>query len=478
MQSAKQGSPVGKLRSNEPEAMAFQSIEKTYASWPTNIIGETDLDLTNSAGAKFYVSEPAGFNLTQVRMYLKHDPALGPIIVEVYKGATPEKNNLVYAQEHSNWSASEAWAYISLNEQLYFESGTSFCVVVHVPAGNLFPLCIGFENDPAYSSNCFMSFDMGGTWTPLEIAINSKDFAWAISADSYNEHLGTYLTLEPGSGDVSGNEQELTTLTANASTLINGNYSANLVIASNDAQQQELRIPVSLTVSGHKPKIKHVDIADYGSVFKGTEKTLELVLENAGYGNFSNPMFNIDNPEFSVVGSTPWRIQAREEVTVKVKFSPTSLGNVNGILSITNGDQAYEIQLFGVSAETSHITLDPEEQTIRNVTIDDVVNAQITVQNTGAYPLKYFIPGYDTKGISDNWPTDYHTYGYKVRSSYDSETNPIPFEFQDISSTGVNITDALRDDGVYYTLDMGFEFPYYGENMSVYLYRTKRIYHV
>jgi hypothetical protein len=413
------------------------------------------------------VSEPSGFNLTQVRMYLKHDPALGPVIVEVYKGATPVKNNLIYAQEHTNWSSEETWAYITLDEQLYFESGSSFCVVIHVPAGNLFPLGIGYEDDPSYSANCFMSFDLGGTWTPLETAINSEDFAWAISADSYNEHLGTYLTLEPGSGDVAGNEQELTALSADASTLINGNYNANLVIASNDAQQQELRVPVSLTVTGHKSNIKHIDIADYGSVFKGTEKTLEFVLENAGYGNFNDPVFTIDNPEFSIVGYAPWQIKAREEVVLKVKFSPVSLGNINGILTITNGDQSYEISLFGLGAETSRISLAPEDQMIPNIALGDVVNAQITVQNDGAYPLKYFIPGYDEKGISDSWPSDYHTYGYKKRTSYGTETNPIAYEYQDISSTGVDISNALRDDGAYYTLDMGFEFPYYGENMSV-----------
>ena len=467
MQSARHGSPEGRLRSNDPEAMAFQSVEKTYATWVTNIIGETDLDLPNSAAAKFYVSEPSGFNLTQVRMYLKHDPALGPVIVEVYKGATPVKNNLIYAQEHTNWSSEETWAYITLDEQLYFESGSSFCVVIHVPAGNLFPLGIGYEDDPSYSANCFMSFDLGGTWTPLETAINSEDFAWAISADSYNEHLGTYLTLEPGSGDVAGNEQELTELSADASTLINGNYNANLVIASNDAQQQELRVPVSLTVTGHEPNIKHIDIADYGSVFKGTEKTLEFVLENAGYGNFNDPVFTIDNPEFSIVGYAPWQIKAREEVVLKVKFSPVSLGNINGILTITNGDRSYEISLFGLGAETSRISLAPEDQMIPNITLGDVVNAQITVQNDGAYPLKYFIPGYDEKGISDSWPSDYHTYGYKKRTSYGTETNPIAYEYQDISSTGVDISNALRDDGAYYTLDMGFEFPYYGENMSV-----------
>ncbi|HEY3405903.1 MAG TPA: S8 family serine peptidase [Ohtaekwangia sp.] len=453
------------VRSNEPVPMAFTAVEKSYSSWATDIIGEMDIRLSNSAAAKFFVNEPEGFNLTQVQMYLKHDPELGPVIVEVYKGSAPVKNNLVYAQEHSNWGAREATAYITLDEQLYFASGETFWVVFHVPAGNLYPLGIGFENDPSYSANCFMSFDMGATWDQLEVLLDSKDFAWTMTAASYNAHLGTYLTLEPGSGDIAGHEEAQTVLTANGANLINGTYSANLVLKSNDANQRELRVPVTLNVSGHEPHLKHIDIVDFGNVFNGLSETIEVALENTGYGNFSNPEFSIDNPQFSIVGGTPWKIGAREEAIVKIKFSPVSGGNINGLLKITNGEQSYEIPLFGVGAETSRITITPESQTVNSVTIGDVVDAQITVENTGAFPLKYFVPGYDNKGISDNWPSDYHSYGYKFRTSYASESNPIAYSFQDISSTGVNVTETLKDDGVYVPVELGFDFPYYGQMM-------------
>ncbi|MCI0751672.1 MAG: S8 family serine peptidase, partial [Flammeovirgaceae bacterium] len=458
---------VGKLKSVQPVPMSFDPLDISYAYYATNIIGETDLSLTNSAAAKFSVTQAEGFNLTQVRMYLKHDPALGPVIVEIYQGSSPVKSNLVFAQEYSNWSANEAWAYINLDEQLYFENGTTFWVVFHVPAGNLFPLGIGFEADESYSANCYMSFDLGNKWAPLEEVLDTKDFAWAVAAASYNEHLGTYLTLEPGSGEMGGNEQSATTLTANASALINGSYSANVIITSNDAQNRELRIPVNLTVSGHQPDVKHIDIADFGSVFVGTEEVMELLLDNQGYGNFNSPSFTFQSgTQFEIEGYTPWQIKAREQAVVKIKFKPTAPGNINDIFTITNGTTTYEIPLFGVGAETAKIAITPESQIVNSVTIGDVVNAQVTVENTGAYPLKYFIPGFDENGISDNWPSDYHSYGYKFRTNYGSESNPIPYEFQDIASTGTKITDALKDDGVYYSLDMGFEFPYYGQNMQ------------
>ena len=447
-------------------ASSFTPVEMVYNDYPTNIIGETNTSLTNSALTKFIVSEPEGFNLTDIRMYLKHDPAKGPVIMEVFKGELPTKDNLIYAQEYSNYSKEEAWAYITLNEQLYFESGTTFWVAFHVPAGNLYPLGIGYENDPIYSTYCYMSFDMGNKWSPLEDLLGSQDFAWSIVAASYNQYLGTYLALDPSSGEVASQENQLTTLTANGAQLINGSYSANLILTSNDAKNRELRIPVNLTVSGHQPDIKHIDIADFGSVFVGTEKTMDLILDNQGFGNFNNPTFSIAGAQFQISGYAPWQIKAREQVVVTIKFAPTTTGNINDVLTFTDGNQTYQIPLFGVGAATSKITITPTSQTITPVALGDVVSANITVKNTGAYPLKYFVPGFDTLGISDNWPSPYHKYGYKKRSNYSGELSPLAYSFQDISSTGTDITNIVKDDYSYFTLDMGFEFPYYGNNMK------------
>lgn len=459
------------IRKAEATPMAFTPVEKSLTSYPTNLVGETDTNLPNSAMARFHVSEPEGFNLTNIAMYLKHDPMLGPVIVEVYKG-TPEKSNLIHAEEYSSWSDEEGWASITLQEQLYFEPGSDFWIAFHVPAMNLFPLGIGYEMDPAYSANCFISFNVGTSWMPLELALESEDFAWSMVAASYNPYLGEYLTLEPGSGDIAGHEEITSLLSADVSTLVNGSYSANVVIRSNDAQNRELRLPVTVNVSGHQPDIHHTDILDFGSVFVGTEKTMQLVLDNQGYGNFNDPTFSVNGDQFAIDGYAPWRIGAREQQVLNIRFTPGAPGNINDVLTITNGNQTYEVALFGVGAETSRMELSPVSQQINNLSIGDVVQATVTVENTGAFPLKYFIPGFDARGISDNWPSDYHSYGYNLRTNYSTESNPLTYGFQDISSSGINITDAFRDDE-YFTLDMGFEFPFYSDRMKT-IYIAKK----
>ncbi|MFN8208970.1 MAG: S8 family serine peptidase [Bacteroidales bacterium] len=454
------------VRSSDPAISAFTPVNMEFCSWPTNIVGETDIRLTNSAAGRFYVTEDNGFNLTNVTLYLKHDPAYGPVIIEIHKGTQlPNKNNLVLAQEYYSWTSDEGWANITLNEQLFFEKGETFWVVYHVPAGNLFPLGIGYESSEEASKNCFISFNMGSAWESLEEALGSKDFAYVMIAKSSQEYLGTYISLSPDSGDIAAYDQDTTVLTVDASSLSNGSYSANVVLSSNDANQPELRIPVSLNISGHKPHLKSIDIIDIGSVFKGKSKTIELLLENEGFGNYTVTDFSIDNGQFTFPQGTPWQVKARSQETVKIQFTPTQTGNINGLLHISNGELDYEIPLFGAGIETSVISVTPSTQVKSGLAIGDQVQAQITVSNTGKFPLKYFIPGFDTKGVSNNWPETYHKYGYKIRSNNPSESNPLPYEFQDISTTGVNITSAIKSDFKYYTLNLGFDFPYYNRVM-------------
>lgn len=450
-------------------ATAFTTIEKKYSDYPTNIIGDTDLKLSNSSATKFFVNEVDGFNLTHVEAYLRADPALGPVIIEIYNGAELAKKNLVAVKEYLPWNANEGGAYVKLDEQLYFNQGEQFWVVVHIPAGNKYPLGIGYENVANGSENCMISFDLGQTWGPLEVALDSKNFAFNTTAISQNKYLGEYLVLNPSNGEINGNSSQVATLSADGSTLINGTYFANAILKSNDASKVELKIPVTLKVTGQVPALKSDELLDYSSVFSGTTKEMEITVLNTGLGNFNDINLSISNPNFELVGSAPYQIAAGKEVVLKIKYKPSAIGNDNGILKLTSSTSSVSLSviLFGVSTEPAKILVTPMTQLIDNVTIGDQVTASITVENKGKAALKYFIPKYDTTGISDSWKGDIHKYGYKFRTNKASEATPLPYEFQDISGTGTDITDYFRSnsDG-YYTLQMGMDFPFYNRKME------------
>ncbi|MGL5113566.1 MAG: S8 family serine peptidase, partial [Flavobacterium sp.] len=267
-------------------ATTFTPIEKRHSDFPTNIIGDTDLKLSNSSAVTFFVNEEDGFNLTHVEAYIRADPKLGPVIIEIYKGAELSKKNLISAQEYKPRNGNQGYAYVKLEEQLFFNKGEQFWVVYHIPAGNIYPLGIGYENTPKGSENCKISFDLGQTWGPLEDALESKNFAFYSSAISQNQHLGNYLVLDPSSGEINGNSSQKATLSADGSTLINGTYFANAILKSNDASKPEYKVPVTLKVEGQLPVLVSNESLDFSSVFAGTSKEMDIKIQNTGLGNF------------------------------------------------------------------------------------------------------------------------------------------------------------------------------------------------
>lgn len=474
---------IVKLYSNEPAALAFTTVTKKLDnSVAPFFIGETDTTLPNSAAGKFTVTETGGFNLTTVRLYIdltRVSTALEPIVVEIYNGNGPTKENRLLAQPFITTNLTGFQANIALTEQLYFNQGESFWVVFHIPNGNLFPLGMAFDASPTQSTECYYSANVGATWQTLDEALNDKRYAWRMEAFSGNADVGTFLSLAPASGDVSGNQQTAAVITADANKLVNGNYSANLVLPSNDGATPELRIPVYLKVSNHQPNVKMIDIVDYSSVFLNTKKSFDIVMDNQGYGRLGTMTaagsYVISGPGASqfIVETTPAKptaIPARDQAIVRVSYVPTIAGPQNATLTITgrSGNNilyTYTISLFGVGAQTSQIDLNPLTQVVTPITIGQTKSASITVSNIGGFPLKYFIPGFDTKGVSDNWPTTYQKYGYKQRTAnYVSDVSL--GTFQDIKTTGVDITSQLLVDEVYFTLDMGFDFPYYDKVMK------------
>jgi subtilisin family serine protease len=451
------------------EPFQFTPQEKGYSDNVTDLIGDTDTAIPNSAATKYVVAEADGFNLTQIQSYLKVNPEFGPVVVEIYKGTALDKQNLIYAQEYMPWSANEGYAYINLDEQLYFQQGETFWVVMHIPAGNLYPLGIGYENTPEGSDNCFISFDLGQTWGPLGAALESNDFAWFNIVSSQNKYLGEYLSLDPNNGELSGNAAEKTVLSVDGSALINGTYYANAILKSNDAANTELKIPVTLNVSGQQAVLKAVEKLDFSSVFKGTSKELEFVVKNTGLGNFNDIAVNISNPDFELVSYAPYRLAADSEVLLRVKYTPNTIGNDNGLLTLTSGSspKTLKVILFGVSSEPAKIVVDPMSQLIDNVALGDQVTASVTVENKGQAALKYFIPSYDQSGTSETWEGEYHKYGYKYRTNYPSETSPLTYQYQDISGTGTDITNYFKAEAErYYPVEMGFDFPYYAKKMQ------------
>ena len=460
---------VQKFETNNAVQNAWEASEKKYyGTNPIYIIGETDTTATNSSATRFRVDEAEGFNLSYVRAYLNLDQEDGPAILEIYKGEEIHEDNLIYSDDQFVGRSENDSRYhgYNLKEQLFFEQGTTFWIVFHIPAGNLYPLGVGPEQSPEYSDHALMSFDLGETWVPLAGAMNNDNFVWAVTAASTVEPLHTYMTLNPSEGQILGEGEQDIEVAVDASQLINGNYKSNIVISSNDSDTPIHRVAADVMVTGHKPALSTNNILDFGSVFNGLSETREMTIQNTGFGRFRTRTVTSSSPSFKVNTST-WslNVAAKSETTMSITYTPSGVGNENAEITLTswNGD-VHTFNVFGVGTETAHIEADPAVVNFENINVGDNAQASFTLKNTGEYPLQYGFPAFtDDVSHIENLPENVQRYPYVMEQSpYNG------YEFNDISTSGTDITDFFKADprNEYYNVDLGFDFPFFGKSVD------------
>ncbi|MCH4822746.1 S8 family serine peptidase [Gramella lutea] len=451
------------------------SEKKFFGSNPIYIIGEIDTTATNSSATRFTVEEPDGFNLTSVKAYLNLDQEDGPAVLEIYKGEEIKEDNLIYSDDQFRGRDENDSRFHtnSLNEQLFFEQGETFWIVIHVPAGNLYPLGVGPELSPEHSDKALMSFDLGETWVPLAGAMDNDQFVWAVTALSQIEPLYKYVNLTPNEGQILGEGELDMEVAVDASQLINGNYKSNIVINSNDSDTPIHRVPAEVKVTGHKPVLSTNNILDFGSVFNGLSSTKEMTIQNTGLGRFRTQSITSSSPNF-VVNTSVWslNVAAKNEASMSITYTPSGVGNENAEITLTsyNGD-VHTFNVFGVGTEPAQIEADPAVVNFSDLSVGENAQASITLKNTGKYPLQYGFPAFaDDVSHIENLPENVQRFPYVMeKMPYDG------YEFNDISTSGTEVTEFFITNSFseFFEVDLGFDFPYFGNSVNS-LYITKR----
>jgi subtilisin family serine protease len=451
------------------------TIEKGYVNQWVNLMvfGETNTKITNSSATKFYVDEADGFNLTFVDTYIQHDEATGPMIMEIYEGADISSAKLLLAQEVAK-SNDPAYTGVALDEELYFEQGTYFWVVFHVPAGNKFCLGGGLELEPEYSKNCYISLNGGQTWKMFEELYYDNQVVWAVFAMSRSIKLDQYVTLNPVTGKVYTNNDTTIVAKVNAANMINGTYKANLVVNTNETGKPMIRVPVNITIQGHKPKISSVLRANFGNILVGTTKDLVVNFKNTGLGRFTfkSPQVILSNPQFTYLSGVVLNFEAATSLDLTFRFTATTVGNnYCQVTLVGEKGETYNFELFGAGMDVPVVKIDPQTATYNNLAIGDSIKGQFNIKNEGKYPLDYYMPAFSDGSNMEVIPANIHKFGYSLKV----DTTGTSYVWNDIAGSGKEITSMfLGNDrqNVYKQFPLAFMFPFFGKQEN-FIYITK-----
>jgi hypothetical protein len=193
-----------------------------------------------------------------------------------------------------------------------------------------------------------------------------------------------WLSIDPTSGTIPSADSTLVEVTFDATNRFGGNYFADIIITSNDPDETELKVPVHLHVTGVPDISVWEENLDFGTVFNGYSATDTLFIGNEGTDLLTVNDISSDNPDFTV-DITNFTLDPRSIQNVAVTLTPSSLGTINGTLTINSDDPdepIIYITLRGICLEPPDISASPES--LNDSLFTGETSTQIlTVYNTG-----------------------------------------------------------------------------------------------
>jgi len=202
----------------------------------------------------------------------------------------------------------------------------------------------------------------------------------------------TWLSVKPDSGAVPANDSLDVIVTFDATGLKGGDYLANLVISNNDPDDDTLKVPVYLRVTG-VPIIAVSDtLIDYGKVFVGVTATDTLIVSNRGTDRLTISNLALNNSDYRV-NSAGFSLVPGENNAIAVSFTPSATGKHDGVLTIGSNDPVnpqLRVQLNGEGVAPPIISVKPAALEFQ-VPEGDSATAIMTIANSGGSPLNFRI---------------------------------------------------------------------------------------
>lgn len=457
-------------------------VNFTYMRGLSAYIGDSDLEMPNAQAQYFYVDPqeyPDGFNFTHVNVGGVYGD--NPVI-EIYDGASSISKASLLQEVGYSW-----FAYnnnIQLAEQIFFAPGSAFWVVVKFPAGQSNPLGAGrIANGKSVKQYSFYSNDNGATWTQLSEVLREGNMAdvadsltWAVKAVSQNPDWSSVLCPEPMSGEVRPGATQTVTMKNDGQKMVNGTYSYNLYLNTNETAKPKQKLAVTMKVTGNKPSLSSAKVVDFGDLLVGKEKTLSVEIANTGYGAFGGKWGSMQSANISCssdqfsVPTYASNFPARSTNKINVTFKPTKSGSLSGNVTLKSHDGTeYSFIVRGVASMPAKAVVSPTSFELGDLEVGgDAVTKTFTVKNEGEYPLQYVFPKFTDETIEDAGRV--HKFGYTYVSNLDGGDG---FEYDGNPALGseTDITSQFNDSKWQSeAVELGFKFPFYGtEYTQVYV---------
>ncbi|MBN1326410.1 MAG: choice-of-anchor D domain-containing protein, partial [Candidatus Cloacimonetes bacterium] len=159
-----------------------------------------------------------------------------------------------------------------------------------------------------------------------------------------------WIDVYPSSGIIGSGLTVPVNITVTSAELGLGEYLCNLMISSNDPDNNLLILPVNLIVAGELPDITVTpDPLSFGEVEVNSQLTDTLIVTNDGVSPLTITDIEVDLPEFEI-DLISFELQPGNSQNILVTFSPLSEEEYHGIMTIWSNDpdeSEYQLNISG-----------------------------------------------------------------------------------------------------------------------------------
>jgi hypothetical protein len=261
-----------------------------------------------------------------------------------------------------------------------------------------------------------------------------------------------WLSVQPTSGTIPAGSSQDVDVTFDATDMLGGDYSADIVITSNDPDEGEVIVPATLGVTGIPDIAVEPSSLDFGESFVGDTTTQYLTISNTGNDDLTVSDVQSSGSDFTV-SSTSFTVSVGEDYSLRVSFSPSSVGYQYDSIVISSNDPdspGVGVSVSGTGMEPPDIAVSPDSLHADLFT-GDTETQTLTITNEGQSDLEWEIDISENRSASNN----NRNIGFYADESR-TPSGPVALPSNVMNRPGSNNDDGSRDEGDVlntYTLD-------------------------
>jgi hypothetical protein len=308
------------------------------------------------------------------------------------------------------------------------------------------------------------------------------------------EHLlrgANWLSVEPDSGVLASGESIDLSVGFDATGLFGGTYEADIIVTSNDPDESEVTVPVTLTVTGIPLIAVQPTSLDFDWLYLTQDRTVQLTVSNPGSETLVVTELVSDDGQFTT-DLTAFTVEPLQEQIVNVTFLAATPGAIEASLTLSHnaGEGATVVSMTATAVVPPEIAVNttlaeaaamPAGQKVKTLTVCNEGGSDLNFsvgdpadEDSGQVYTELILPKQsDEEGSED--PVDPRpgilgtggpdAFGYTWDDS-DEPGGPV-FEWVDITAVGTPVPfPSYVDDGNVGPFPIGFEFPFYDNTFN------------